>query len=198
MNTWLNFFRRKKPFKPFTLPDTEYRVVPAFTLGGVNYYQFDNDYQVPSGRQMGAIAIYNEMQMKVDREYLTMHVNAMDRLLAKQPTVLDLTNMARLNMHLKERLDLMVMPDFVYKLASVLFFDETESPYFYNPEYNEKKIALWKASDGTLDFFLQMPLEGLIPSLNGQPVDLRTYLPIADQVAKIHQQLLTDISSGVV
>ena len=68
----------------------------------------------------------------------------------------------------------------------------------FNPEYNEKKIALWKASDGTLDFFLQMPLEGLIPSFDGQAVDLRTYLPIADQVAKIHQQLLTGIlSEGV-
>lgn len=186
-----NFFRTT--FKPFLL-ENKYRVVPAFKLDGVDYYMFDDHMQIPSGRIMAALMVYNEMEMKVDKEYLEMHVKAMDKLLS-DPKKIDLTNIMRLNMNLKERLELAVLPDFIYKLASVIFFDKTESPYGYDLDYNEKKIKSWKEGGQALGFFLQMPLKDLIPSWNLEQGNIETYLGVADQVAKIHRLHLTGILS---
>lgn len=186
-----NFWKRT--FKPFLL-ENKYRVVPAFQLDGVDYYMFDDTMQVPAGRIMAALMVYNEMEMKVDKRYLEMHTNAMQKLLS-DPKKIDLTSIMRLNMNLKERLELAVLPDFIYKLASVIFFDKTESPYAYDYDYNEKKIKAWKEGGQALGFFLQLPLKDLIPSWNLEQGNIEMYLGIADKVAKIHQLNLTEILS---
>lgn len=183
----------RRTFKPFLL-ENKYRVVPAFSLKGVDYYMFDDTMQVPAGRMMAALMVYNEMEMKADKRYLEMHVQAMDKILS-DPKKINLTHVVRLNMNLKERLELAVLPDFIYKLASVIFFDKTESPYSYDYDYNEKKIKAWKEDKDTLGFFLQMPLKDLIPSWNLEQGNISMYLGVADQVAKIHQLHLTDILS---
>jgi hypothetical protein len=98
---------------------------------------------------------------------------------------------AQLNLNLKERLELMPLPDFVYKLASVIFFDNTESPYSYSFEYNKKKIEEWKKSGDTLDFFLSRLSSELIPSLRSATGNSNTFFQVAEQVAGIH---LTDLT----
>lgn len=183
----------KKPFQPYTL-ENKYRIVPAFEYAGKRYYMFSAQEEVPSGRQMAALAIYTEMEMRVDREFLIAHTNAMEKVLS-DPKKINIGIIAQLNYNLKDRLNLMVLPDFVYKLASVVFFDETESPYKYDFEYNEKKIAKWKEDGATLDFFLQTPLKDLIPSLQSQEGVSETYLAVAEQVSKIHQDFITGVLS---
>lgn len=176
------------------LLEQKYKVVEAFKIGGKVYFMFDNQFEVPTGRQMAALAVYNEMQMNCDKEYLQMHAKAMKKVLS-DPKKINLSVILQLNMHLEERLELMTMPDFVYKLASVVFFDESESPYNYDYEYCEKKIKYWKESGGTLDFFLKTPLKDLIPSLNMQGKDSKTYFQVASQIDQIHRRHLTDILS---
>lgn len=156
---------------------------------------FEDQNHVPTGRQLAAVMVYNEMQMKVDRDYLTMHVKAMDKVLSN-PRAIDMTTIMKLNLHMKERLGLMVLPDFVYKLASVVFFDKDEPMYDYDLAYNEKKIEEWKRDKEMLDFFLQTPVRNLIPSWDEHPGDMKTYLNLASQIAKIHQLHLTDILSA--
>ncbi len=188
----LNIFRRT--FKAY-LVQNKYRVVPAFKCGGKEYFMFEDQNHVPTGRQLAAVMVYNEMQMKVDRDYLTMHVKAMDKVLSN-PRAIDMTTIMKLNLHMKERLGLMVLPDFVYKLASVVFFDKDEPMYDYDLAYNEKKIEEWKRDKEMLDFFLQTPVRNLIPSWDEHPGDMKTYLNLASQIAKIHQLHLTDILSA--
>lgn len=187
----LNIFRRT--FKPFLLHN-KYRIVPAFKCGGKEYFMFEDQNHVPTGRQLAAVMVYNEMQMKVDRDYLLMHVKAMKKVLSN-PRAIDITTIMKLNLHMEERLDLMVLPDFVYKLASVVFFDKEEPIFDYDLAYNEKKIAAWKLEKDMLDFFLQTPVRELIPLWDEQPADMKTYLNLASQIAKIHQLHLTDILS---
>jgi len=187
----LKIFR--STFKPFLLKD-KYRIVPAFRCGGKEYFMFEDQNHVPTGRQLAAVMVYNEMQMKVDRDYLLMHVKAMKKILSN-PRAIDMTSIMKLNVHMEERLGLMVLPDFVYKLASVVFFDRDEPMYDYDLAYNEKKIEAWKADKDMLDFFLQTPVRNLIPSWDEQPGDMKTYLNLANQIAKIHQLHLTDILS---
>lgn len=183
----------KKPFRSYLLED-RYRVVPAFELGGTKYFMFSNQDEVPAGRQLAALAIYTEMEMRCDRDFLTAHTAAMEKVLS-DPKKINIGIIAQLNYNLKDRLSLMVLPDFMYKLASVTFFDETESPYKYDYEYNEKKIRKWKRDGGTMDFFLRTPLKNLIPSLQAQEGVSDMYLAVAEQVSKIHQDFVTEVLS---
>lgn len=183
----------KKPFRGFLL-ESKYRVIPAFELNGIEYYMFSEQTEVPTGRQFAALMIYNEMEMRCDREYLELHCKAMEKLLS-DPKKIQIGYIAQINVNLKERLGLMVTPDFIYKLASVVFFDKTESPYRYDEKYNEKKIERWKEEGATLDFFLKTPLVTLIPSLRSQERVSPIYLGIAEAVAETHRKHLTAILS---
>src|SRR5687768_14937402 len=119
---WKKLF--KKRFRSRLL-DEKYRLIEAFKLGGTTFYMFDNTSDVPTGRMLAALAVYTELEMRCDREYLDLHTRAMEKLLS-DPKKINVMYIAQLNLNLKERLELMPLPDFVYKLASVIFFDETE------------------------------------------------------------------------
>lgn len=183
----------KKKFKK--LVDNKYRIEEAFKMGGTVYYHFANQEEVPAGRQMMALAYYEEMNMRVDREYLDLHVRAMEKLLS-DPKKISVMYIAQLNLNLKERLELMPLPEFIYKLASVVFFDESESPYSYDYDYNKKKIQRWKQSGDVLDFFLQTPLKDLIPALSGIEKNSKMYFPVAEKIAEIHRENLSKILSA--
>jgi hypothetical protein len=181
-------FRPK--FKPY-LEQGKFKVIEAFDHGGVKYLMFDNTDEVPTGRMLAALAIYTEMEMRVDKDYLDLHCRAMDKLINDNKKGINITYIAQLNMNLKERLNLMPLPDFVYKLASVVFFDETESKYSYDYAYNEKKIAKWKKDPATLDFFLSRLASELIPSLRSAGKSTHMYFQVAEKIDKIHRDNLT-------
>lgn len=183
----------KRPFRSYLL-ENKYKVEPAFELGGIKYYQFANQEEVPTGRQFAALAIYNEMDMRVDKAYLELHCKAVDKLLS-DPKKIHIGYLAQVHANLKDRMELMVTPDFIYKLASVVFFDETESPYSYDYDYNKKKIDIWKQDGKTLDFFFQTPLKDLVPFLKAQENVSSIFSQVAEQVGQIHHKLLTDILS---
>lgn len=179
-------------FKPFLL-DNKYRIVEAFELDGIKYYMFDSQYDCPTGRQMAALAIYEEMRMNCDKEYLEKHCRAMEKIMSDNKKGINLNIIIQLNINLKERLELMPLPGFIYKLASVVFFDDTELLYSYDYQYNEKKIAKWKEVEGTLDFFLKSPMKELVPSLRTLPENINTFFPVANLIDKTHQQKVSDI-----
>lgn len=184
----------KKKFVPF-LHDGKYRVVEAFIHNGTRYLMFENSVDVPMGRMLAALAIYNEMEMRCDREYLDAHCRAMEKLLS-DPKKISLNYIVQLNINLKERLELMPLPDFVYKLASVIFFNESESRYAYDFEYNKKKIEAWKKEPEMLDFFLSRLASDLIPSLKSAAKSSKTYFQVAERIDQIHRQNLTKVLSG--
>lgn len=189
---WRNPFRKR--FRSRLL-DNKYKLIEAFKLGGTIYYMFDQTAEVPTGRMLAALAVYNEMEMNVDKAYLELHTKAMEKLLS-DPKKINVMYIAQLNLNLKERLELMPLPDFVYKLASVIFFDETESPYSYSFDYNKKKIEEWKKSGETLDFFLSRLSSELIPSLKPVTGNSKMFFQVAEQVAGIHLTDLTKILSA--
>ena len=179
--------------KPY-LVDAKYKVIPAFSLGGVDYWMYDSAMEVPTGRFFAAMGVYTEMEMNCNKEYLLSHCKAMEKLLS-DPKKIQLTYIMQLNVNLRERLDLMPMPDYILKLASVIFFDKSESLYSYDYDYNKLKIEKWKAAGGTLDFFSKTPLKELVPSLSMPERDTQTYLTVTSMLSETHRELLTGILS---
>lgn len=190
---WLTRISRifKHKLKPY-LVDEKYKVIPAFSIGGTDYWMYDSTTELPTGRFFAAMGVYAEMEMNADKDYLTSHVKAMEKVLSN-PKSIRLDYVMQMNINLKERLDLMPFPDFIYKLASVIFFDKTESMYTYDYDYAKIKIEKWKAAGGTLDFFSQTPLKELVPSLSIPEKDTQTYLAVSKLISETHQALHTNI-----
>lgn len=186
----------RRPFRSYLL-ENKHRVIPAFDFGGKRYFMFEQTDEIPTGRNLAALTIYAEMDMRVDREYLQDYCKAIEKV-TSDPKKINIGVLVQLNNNLRERLELMVLPEFVYKLASVIFFDETESPYRYDFEYNKKKIQAWKEDGATLDFFLKTPLSDLIPFLKAHQNISPIYLGIAESVAEIHRAHLTATLSAKV
>ena len=183
----------KHELKPY-LVDAKYKVIPAFSLGSTDYWMFDSTNEVPTGRFFAAMGVYAEMEMNCSKEYLEQHIKAMDKILS-DPKKISMKHIVQLNTNLKERLDLMPFPEFIYKLASVIFFDKTESLYSYDYDYNKLKIERWKAAGGTLDFFSKTPLKELVPSLTMPEKDTQTYLTVTKFIRETHAALLTEVLS---
>lgn len=190
---WSDRIKRvfKHKLKPF-LVDEKYRVIPAFTIGGQDYWMFESTHEVPTGRFFAAMGTYVEMEMNCDKDYLMSHCRAMEKLLS-DPKKISIQYIAQLNVNLKERLELMPMPEYIYKLASVIFFDKSESLYSYDYDYNKKKIEKWKAAGGGLDFFSRTPLKELVPSLTMPDRDTQTYSMVTGLIAEAHRKLHSDI-----
>lgn len=180
----------KKKFRPY-LVDGKYKITDAFDHAGVKYLMYENPVEVPTARMLAAQGIYVEMELRCDKEYLELHCKAVDKILNENKKGINVTYLAQLNQNLKERLNLMPLPDFVFKLASVIFFDETESPVSYDWAYNEKKIAKWKKDPELLDFFLSRLATELIPSLRSVGKDSRMFFQVAEKIDKIHRDNLT-------
>lgn len=188
---------RVKQENPF--PGTKHIIKPAFEVGGVQYFEFDSLANLPWKRGLKFISVYNELDMKCDRFYLTKHVEAVENVLTKGGKVgfNELVKISEYNNQLKERLKMIYDEDLVYKVASVVFFDANENPDNWEWEYAMKKIEHWKQHQGVNDFFLHEPMQRLIPFLNVPGMSFDNYSLIAKALDKKHlENISTKLSDG--
>lgn len=171
----------------------KYRIEYAFTSGGTKYYRYADIANLPYERGLSAMCVYDEITMRCSREYLTKHVEAMQQLLKSKE--IDIFRINTLNEVLAQRLRMTTDVNLMYKLASIVFFDKTENPLVYEPEYAEKKIAKWRKDKGVHDFFMQTPLLDLMPFLRNVGVDLDIYTRLNDQLNQLQQEILHTVTS---
>ncbi len=186
-----SYFQKKpKDFIPFK--DSKYIIKYAFTIGGIDYYCFDDTFNLPYERGLKAISFYEESRMKCSLEYLKLHTEAIDNILNSKS--IKIYDIKKLNDQLAERLKFVVDIDLLYKLASVIFFDKNEIPTTYEFKYNVEKIEHWKKHKDIGDFFLQMPIVRLIPFLKESNQISQDY---AEALRKINRHHLDNIYSHI-
>lgn len=166
----------------------KYRIEYAFTSGGTKYYQFADITNLPYERGLQALCVYNEVEMRCSREFLIEYQHTIDELLHKKE--IDIFKINELNNILKQRLEMATDVELLYKLASVCYFDKTETPAVYEPAYAEKKIAKWRKDKGVRDFFTQKPLLELMPFLRSVDLDLNTYSVLNEEINKLHSEAI--------
>ncbi len=184
------FNKQKEAKKLF--PDSKHIVKYAFTIGGKKYFQFDDTHNIPYERGLTCILFYRELSMNCDYSFLQAHCNAVNNLLDPNQSdgKINLYKIKGLNDQLLQRLRLPKDPELVYKLASVVFFDDTENPATYEYDYNAKKIEFWK-QHGKRDFFLQKPLQELIPFLQQYEESVETYLSMMGKITNQHSETIS-------
>src|SRR6186713_2457699 len=127
----------------------------CFESGGIDYFKFINDFNIPIERAFAAMDIYTEYDERVQRvEHQSAYKAILECLkkaeVGKAFVICD---------NVLERKEHITNIDLIYKLASVLYFDKNENPYRYDVAYNQKKIATWKADKDIESFFLKLPIK---------------------------------------
>lgn len=177
-----SYFR--KPDKPF--PNTKHIIKYAFTVGGIDYYEFDTTANLPFRRGLKFLSIYNEMDMKIDKYYMGKHIEAVDKLLSGKIALEQLSAIKQLNNQLKERNNFIIPEDLIYKIASVVFFDANENPDDWEWKYASEKIERWKKSESATTFFLHEPIVRLMPFLNVSEENLKVHLEVEKAIDAGH------------
>ncbi len=173
-------------------PDSKQVIEFVFECGGIRYYQHVDEMNLPYRRALKALTIYKELDMKCDRHYLDQHIRAMDAILeGTKFNVESLLKIKTLTAQLRERVQWIIIPDHVYKLASVRYFDETENPNDYDWKYAAKKIEHWKKHDTVSDFFLRAPIASLIPFLKDAPIDFQSFSRQVDELTQTHLDVIS-------
>lgn len=168
-------------------PNEKYMIIYAFTIGDRHYFRFDDPMNTPYDRALKCLVYWKELDMNCDRAFIKAHTEAIDNMLLKGKfTIKDLLTIKTLNDQMKQRLELPKEPDLLYKLASVVFFDQFENPIVYEFKYGESKIRHWKKETELTDFFLSRPLRELIPSLENYGENLQMYFRMIQKETKEH------------
>ena len=189
----LNLIRSIFKSKPrWQTSNFKYQVEKAFTLGGIDYFSCTDFINIPSERAFEAMSYYNELDMKVDKTFLQGHTLAIEEII--NSSRIEISKIAQLNQDLKNRLDLVYDPDLLYKLASVVFFDEKEDPTRYDKEYNRLKILKWKKA-GLDAFFLNIPLSRLLPSFDFSKLDSATFTEMTTILNSLKKEHIEKILS---
>lgn len=167
--------------------DAKHIISYAFTIGDRHYFRFDDPLNTPYDRALKTLVYYKELDMNCDRTFLKAHTEAFDNALSKSSITIDtLIDLKQLNDQLKARLELPKEPELMYKLASVVFFDQSENPYVYEFKYGVNKIKAWKRDTTMEDFFLQKPLLELIPYLQFAGENLEQFSAMTEKVNQQH------------
>lgn len=190
----MGFFTSKKLKVIRAAQQDDMKLVVAFEWREKKYYQSENAFDMATGRALCAITFYEEFRMRCDKEYLDKHCRAIDILLS-DPKKIAIGQIARIHENLKERVALAPYPDHIYKLASVLFFDETESPYSYDYKYNMEKIKEWKEDPELLSFLVSQPLKELMSFGEHAKPSVQTFLLLKEQENQEHLKKLDEILS---
>jgi hypothetical protein len=193
MINWIkNILKKNKPeFKGYP----ELRTKWAFSCGGEDYFECEDPNSLTSGRGYAALNYYKELSMSCTREFLLAHTEAIDKIV-RNPKNIDVIEIAKLNLQLKERLEMVVDSLTPYKVAAVIFFDKTEDPYSFDYDYAMKKIEKWKKED-VASFFLQVPLRSLIPSSLLSEEAIQNYMKVAKEVDRTHYKDILAVTSQV-
>ena len=196
----LNLFRRKPPIPPPAQQVAEedatqeqgsrilYRgVAPkdrwdqiefAFTSGGVNYFKFVAEVNVPFQRAVAARDIFTEELWQINPDFLRGWNNGLINLLMdkKKKDEKKLYEIGVMASRLKEQMEMSVSLLRQLKLATVVYFDEHENPLDYQYPYNKQKLEHWMEHNDVQGFFLNLPEYAYLPSLTEYSQNFPTYL----------------------
>jgi hypothetical protein len=173
---------------------TGHVVTPAFISGGIQYYRLNDSMNTFTERACTALKVYEEWNMRCTKEHLQLFISAMENII-NNPAEIKLTELVNLINMLKERVNFILpTPDIIWKMASVAYFDDNESPYYYDDKYSKEKINKWKKDKDMSVFFCLKELKELIPYPQLSQVDLEICLAVLE---KISDNQLTDIIGKV-
>ena len=193
-NYWRKFLTKLGiGIKKWDIPDGHV-IEPVFVSGGKQFYRLKDTMNTCLERGLGALTVYEEIESRVTRPVLQEFVKRMEDII-NDPKGIKIGELAQLIGKLKERMDWVVPPsELIWKFASVIYFDENESPFVYDAKYCTEKIARWKEAGDIAPFFFHSQLKDLLPLIQLSPEDLEILQKVIDQMNEL--PILTSTSTS--
>jgi hypothetical protein len=163
----------------------------VFTSGGVQYFRFVNEANIPALRAMSAKDVYAELSFRTTAEHLKGTLLAARQLMNEGK----FTQAAVLHDTLIQRLDYISHVDILYRLASVLYFDAYENVLDWDPVYNQRKVAAWQADNSIDAFFLKTPISDLLPFADISKIDLASFTTAQRKADESHLATVLQVLS---
>jgi hypothetical protein len=164
-------------------PDYYGKIEFAFEANGTKYYCFSKDTDMRYARYIFMQDFLQEVNLRATIDTLKEENRIVTANLDMSKGKIDLGKALEVLSIQRQRLELAFEPDTVYRLASCLYFDETEVLTAWDKAYNEKKIAVWKESH-TLDFFFHKLFQELTGLKDLSRDVLTNYLQKVPEVIK--------------
>jgi hypothetical protein len=161
----LNLFKRKPKEAPFNIhhPDMADKIEFAFecgpTFGKRKFYRFkaadneSNEFDQRTGRYIWIEGYLRSSSRKMDDKTLLAFIDEIEKNISGEQGKI---NLVKASVHLESMRALTKLqfePELVKRLASVVFFDETEDLRTYSRQYGEEKIRFWEKYDTVMAFF---------------------------------------------
>ena len=171
-------------------------VEQAFKCDGVQYYRLGQLHDMPNERLQAALTYTEEYNLRLTTDYLkeyhqectkqieALRVHVATPVNGKLRLDLAFNSLQELDVrlkHLKERTELLISPETVYKIASVVLFTEEENLDSFDFSLGRKKIESWKKA-GLDAFFLMQRLGNLINWKLELNSDLKTYMSAVEKI----------------
>lgn len=162
MAIFKNLFSTQKEL-PYNLrhPDIAPNIEFAFECLGKKYYRMAQEFRLPAGRYKFLDAYLQEHEMRMSVDMLNAYIDKIEATINGRAGVIKLSDIAVVAYNMRTHAKLGFMPDNIQRLASVVYFDESEDLRDYDQKYGEKKIKDW-LSDGKYSFFLTRPIDELL------------------------------------
>jgi len=148
---------------------------PAFKADGVQYYRFVKDIEMYWGRYMFMQTFLYEQNLRMTVELLEKYMDKMEKALNPVKGVIELGKVYQVIGQIKSRCALGFEVETTYRLASILYFDDTEDLHTYDKPYNDKKIESWRGAK-MVDFFYHKPMTEFLNLSHLLPADLQTFM----------------------
>jgi len=172
---------------PKVHPDYKKSISPAFKIGNEQYYEFDSLLDMPPLRYKRADQFYVEVDMRIDRETLIKLVDkAIDHCNSDS---IKIANVTSILMDIKDRTEMIIETETLYRLASCVYFTLDEDLSTYDFDYNEKKLNIFKAQPIN-DFFFGKLMRNLVPQSNISASDLEVFLKITQAQKQYEANIL--------
>lgn len=184
-----------KPAKPvfpeFNIhhPDIAPNIELAFECGRKFYRFKEGEFKMPVGRHKFVEAYLHQAEMRMDIETLTRYLDEIDKNLDSGK----LSKVAIASYAIRSRASMGFEPETIERLASVVYFDETEDLSDYKPEYGTEKIEYWKKKE-FMGFFLTRPIDELCGLRGTSEESLKNYIHQIEVSKKIIEDLILDPS----
>lgn len=185
----INYFKslfKKKPqeglyniYHPEMAEKTEF----AFEVDGVKYYRMKKDVIMPVGRYKWVDATLNEVDIRMTLPVLKAYIKELKTNLDGSKGVINLAKAFQQIYAMETRCELAFEPETVRRLASVVYFDDTEDLRDYDQEYAQKKIEFWQKKK-IYTYFLTKPIAELLNLSEVSETYLVTYIKEAEQILK--------------
>lgn len=187
--------RPEKSPERFTIhhPDLEGQTEEAFEVNLIKFYRFKEEYKHPTGRYKYVYKYIQEHELRMSLDTLKEYTKQLKNVLngGSKGQQINFGEAWKVLNNMDTRLALPFEPGAVKRLATTVYFTDTEDLSTYDFERDGKwKIDLWE-KEKVHDFFLIRPIGELLRLNAGSITYLETYLteiqPILEELTSDHQ-----------